>query len=752
MRRKPLINFPMTGRTLALTATIAALVAGMPWSGAAAQVAVEAKIEGSPVVVDVPRIGMNLGHWNYWGAEQLSRNILKNPGFEGVVDRALVRVSAASRGRFSDDQTWLARPDGFWSGATYEVLTGAATGLNGRIMDSRSAGSNRMPELISDETGAVLAVGDVVALTRMQDNALPTHWWLPSGVGGRVAVDPAQIAPGSPGKRSLSLTPLSGTTLRIASHLDTIGKRAGNLLPVTGQWKLAFWLRAEAGEPSPVRVLFRRHGSEPFIDLTLYPKPGWQQVEQVFESADNGPIGPLEFAIEVGGQGPVHLDDFWLGPVVGMSAGTNSGRDAAADAFRSEVIAALTQLRPGYLRDWQGQLGETLDNLLAEPLARRASRYRPGNSTDFGYSLPEFLALSRTVGANPWLVMPTTFSTDEARRLGAWLAERIRADGFQEVLVEFGNENWNSIFRPAGIQDAARHAAAANRLFVALREGAGHHPALRPVVNAQHANPYTAIKTAEAATQADILAVAPYLLHSLDETNQVQALEALFANDGGRLAEIAAGQPAAQDLAVYEVNLHTTRGTASASLRAAVTTGAASGPALAKRLIEAMALGARRQCVYTLAGFDTDLVDRSSLVPLFGVTRDLTRGDRFRPTGWAVSLLNQVIAGDLYQARITRGADPRLLIAPFKGPRGWSLAVVSSAQVPRQLTLTFPKDQTRKPDRARVLNASAPLIGNESADTIRPEPLALKRLATNRVQFTVPAYSLVVLGPKELLP
>lgn len=748
MKRNLLISRPMKRRALAVSLAVGTLLAGMPWTWAAAQVVVQAQIENAPVVVDVPRIGMNLGHWNYWGAEQLSRNILKNPGFEGVVDRALVRVSAASVGRFSDDQTWLARPDGFWSGATYEVLTGAATGRSGTITDSRSAGSNGMPELITSDTGTPLAVGDIVALTRVRENELPTHWWLPSGVGGRVAVDATQIAPGSPGKRSLSLTPLSGTTLRIASHLDTIGKRAGNLLPVTGQWKLAFWLRAEAEDPPPVRVLFRRHGSQPFVDLTLYPEPGWQHVEQVFEAADSGPIGPLEFAIEVGGQGPVHLDDFWLGPVTEMSAGAST----AADAFRPEVIAALTRFRPGYLRDWQGQLGETLDNLLAEPQARRASRYRPGSSTDFGYSLPEFLALSRTVGANPWLVMPTTFSTDEARRLGAWLAERIRTDGFREVLVEFGNENWNSIFRPAGIQDAARHAAAADRLFVALREGAGNHPALRPVVNAQHANPYTAIKTAEAATQADILAVAPYLLHSLDQTKQDQALDALFANDGGRLAEIAAGQPAGQDLAVYEVNLHTTRGNASASLRAAVTTGAASGPALAKRLIEAMALGARRQCVYTLAGFDTDLEDRSSLVPLFGVTRDLTRGDRFRPTGWAVSMLNQVIAGDLYRARITRGADPRLVIAPFKGPRGWSLAVVSSAKQARRVTLSFPKDKTRKPDRARVLNASAPLHGNETTDAIRPRPLALKKIGADRVQFTVPAYSLVVLGPKELLP
>lgn len=720
----------------------------------AAAVSVEARVEATPLVANVERIGMNLGHSTYWGAEQLSRNVLKNPGFEGIVDRALVRVAHADHDRFSDDQTWLAREDGFWSGATYEILTGAAAGAQGTLFDSRAVGRHGLPELITDGLDDRLAAGDIVALTRIRDDLPPTHWWLPDSTKGRVQVDQAQIAPDSPGLRSLALTPLPGATLRLSSHLDTIGTRAGKLLPVEGSWLFSLWIHAEAGEPPRVRILFRRHGSAPFLDLTLRPEPGWQRIEQTFEAADTGPIGALELAIEVSGPGQVHLDDVWLGPIAAENE-TATEADGAADpatsAFRPEVVAALKQLRPGYLRDWQGQLGDTLDNRLAEPHARRASRYRPGNGSEYGYGLPEFFDLSRRVGANPWLVMPTTFSTDEARRLGVWLAERIETDGFEEVLVEFGNENWNAIFRPAGIQDAAHHGAAADRLFTALEEGADNHPALRRVVNAQHANPYAAGKVAAASAKADILAVAPYLLSRLYAADRDRALELLFADDGGRLEEIVAGQPAEQELAVYEVNLHTTRGDAAADDRAAIVTGAASGPALAKRLLEAMAAGARRQCVYTLAGFDTRLEGNAGLVPLFGVTRDLTRGDRLRPTGWAVALLNQVIDGDLHPASMSdEGAG--LLVAPFRGPHGWSVAIVSAAPESRRLTLRFPNTQDPRPTRGQVLDASDPFKGNETADEVRPQSLAVRRLGKDRIRVTVPAYSLVVLGPAEVLP
>ena len=91
----------------------------------------------------------------------------------------------------------------------------------------------------------------------------------------------------------------------------------------------------------------------------------------------------------------------------------------------------------------------------------------------FGYGLGDFLELAQRVGASPWIVIPTVFTDDECAGLGAWLAAPGRVEAGREVLVEFGNENWNDIFRPAGIADQAIHGPLANRCLAAVREHSG---------------------------------------------------------------------------------------------------------------------------------------------------------------------------------------------------------------------------------------------------------------------------------------
>src|SRR5262249_53916807 len=161
-----------------------------------------------------------------------------------------------------------------------------------------------------------------------------------------------------------------------------------------------------------------------------------------------------------------------------------------------------------------------------------------------------------------------------------------------------------------GIPDPQAHGEAAERAFQKIREGAGRTLPLQMVVNGQHANPAFALEFAKRVPSANLLAVAPYFLYSLDANTPLltAGLPALFAGDEGRLSRIAADLlPLKKELGVYEVNLHTTGGNAPPAERDPLVSGAASGSALAKRLLEALTLGARRQCVYTLAGYDTYL-------------------------------------------------------------------------------------------------------------------------------------------------
>lgn len=706
---------------------------------------VHLSIEAEPKVKNVQRIGVNLGTWTSWGAEQLMANVLKNPGFEGLIDRAVVVVKWRGERRFTDDAGWLARPDGFWTGARYDVRTGPSAGALGRVVDSRRAGRDGLPEFITDEEAPPLTPGDIVTLTRQSDALLPTHWWIAADARGQVTTTPGQLRPGSSGKRALSLTVVAKRPAEVASYLDTVGERAGKLLPVTGMWRLAFWCRAESGD-STLDVEFRRQGAVPFFSQTVMPERDWKQFVFTFNAVDSGAPAALALRFRASGeQGRIFLDD------VELAQASTVKEQEAPSAFRAEVVEALRRLQPGYLRDWQGQLGDTLANRLAEPAARRASRYRPDgpDGADYGYSLPEFLDLCRQIGACPWIIVPTTFNDEDLVGLGQFLANRQLSDRFAEILLEFGNENWNAIFRPGGIAHPHAHGEAADRAFRKIRAGAGSEIPLRTVVNGQHANPPYALDFISSTPSADMLAVAPYFLLTLQAgMSPALHLKELFAGDEGRLQTIAIGlRNLKKEFALAEVNLHTLGGSAPPNERDRVTAGAAAGSALARTLLESLSLGVRRQCVYVLAGYDTSLGETPGLTKLWGIVRDMGATKRFRPTGLAVEMLNQAIRGDLHGVRDAEthsGQD--LTVGTFRTTAGWSAALVSASPFTRIVTLHFPPSSAALPRRALRLDTSDPEATNEEREEVRVFEENLTPKETT-VSVTLPPWGLVVLLP-----
>lgn len=706
----------------------------------------EVIVSKAPLFENIPRLGINLGQWSYWGAEQLSRNILMNPGFEGVIDRSLATVTSPGSISFSDDQRWLGRDDGFWAQAQYRVLTGTAASVTGHLIDSRRHGRHGLPEYFPRRVDRHLAEGDIVSLTRIEDTQPPANWWYSPRDTGRFFADTVQVRSDSPGKRSLRIEPLPSQTATVSSHLDTISERAGKLLPVRGEWVFSMWVYGQTNQDAELSVLFRRHGSAPFFELLIQPSGAWQRIEHRFEALDDGPPSALEFRVDVR-QGPVWIDDVWLGPQHAGFDPLSATAQGSHLNFAPDLVTRLEELRPGYLRDWQGQLGDTLENRIAPPFARRSTRYRPGANPFYLYGLEEFLALNHYIGSRPWVVMPTTFSAEEAQALGAWLVSRIDEYKFDEVLVEFGNENWNSLFRPAGIQDSRRHGEAADKAFAALLEGARHHPALRTVINAQHVNPDAALSFNRHSRLADTLAIAPYLMHRLEEASLEEILERLFANDADRMKTIANALNPQRQLAVYEVNLHVTGGNASEATRNALVSSPAAGAALAKRLIEAMQAGATRQSLYRLTGFDTPLNDGNGLVRLFGLSANLHDPDALRPSGWAMIMLNRVIQPRLHTAVFAEGTVPeQITVAAFSGESAWSVALVSSSDSPQSIRLVFPDDGRTLPAQGEVLDGlPVPFHGQEILP--KPKPANWEKTGTRSVEVTVPAYGLVTLSP-----
>src|SRR5690606_12151115 len=87
--------------------------------------------------------------------------------------------------------------------------------------------------------------------------------------------------------------------------------------------------------------------------------------------------------------------------------------------FVDTLVDRLKELRPGILRNWSNQIGDSLDNQLASPFARKVHNHSPRTyrSNHYSYSLHEFLELCKEVSkaapVEPWYVIPPTFSRFE---------------------------------------------------------------------------------------------------------------------------------------------------------------------------------------------------------------------------------------------------------------------------------------------------------------------------------------------------
>jgi hypothetical protein len=403
------------------------------------------------------------------------------------------------------------------------------------------------------------------------------------------------------------------------------------------------------------------------------------------------------------------------------------------------VVEVLERLHPAYLRDWQGQLGDTLANRLAPPFARKSYRYRPGDETqtDFGYGLRDFLDLCVRVKASPWIVLPTVLTEAECGGLGTYLAQQPDVASFPEILVEFGNENWNSLFRPAGIPDPIAHGHAADRCFSAIKLNTRGIP-VRTVINAHAADPARAIRYAQASADSDVLALAPYFLHSLPAGLSLADRIAMLTQGASAGVPVLSGLR--QELAVYEVNLHTVDGDASAAERLPVVAGIASGAALARNIMASMTRGVRRQCAYSLTGFDSRLSAQPGYVPLWGMVRDLGPTRRFRPTALALQLLNEAIVGDLVE--VGRSGSDDVAAYGFRSQRTWSHVLISSA-MPRRITFAVPEDVSSI--LIRELAADSLEVTNEDGEgvTIRSRTIPV---TGGTAVFTIASQSVAVVS------
>jgi hypothetical protein len=361
-----------------------------------------------------------------------------------------------------------------------------------------------------------------------------------------------------------------------------------------------------------------------------------------------------------------------------------TGGDATnRTAFRDEVLQTLRELRPGVLRlmSSHAQLGSTVDNLLAAPMARQ----RPGFSTwqttieDIPIGIPEFLELCREVGAEPWIVAPTAMSADEARKLAEYLtggaatpggALRVAAGerdpwtkAFKTIHIELGNETWNGIFQGESMDDPAAYGRRADTIFRVLRGAAGAAAGqFDLVVGSQAANPWRSGEVLRAAPAANSLAIAPYLMESVTRWNNDDELYGPLMAQPEQMSRegiVQAAQAAAggRQLAVYEVNLHSTQGSATEAVLDRLTPSAAAGVAVTGHMLRMMRdHGVRDEMLFSLPQFRFKRADGTP-VRLWGSVVQIGADGRARPQLLAESLANQVMRGNMVRVEVS-GENP----------------------------------------------------------------------------------------------
>ncbi len=366
-----------------------------------------------------------------------------------------------------------------------------------------------------------------------------------------------------------------------------------------------------------------------------------------------------------------------------VSLTQTDGDPTNTTAFRDAVVNALREYHPGILRYWVEDLGDTLDNELASPFGRMRAGYTSRyvarvNLIDVMYGLHEFLELCELIGAEPWYVVPTTFSTQEMSNLIEYLGgptsttygARRSARGhpipwtnvFSRIHLEFGNESWNNTdYYGGAISDMVSYGNRSSELFGVARSSPYFSSAKFNLVAGGQADfPNRNIAIHNASANHDALAVAPYFGGYTDSFSTNEDLfgplfaEPEMVNQTGYMRTNfnniqSSSRPV--PLAVYEVNLSTTAPSAipQATLDS-FTPSVGAGIAVADHMLMMLRdLAIRDQNLYSLTQYANGRSD-GKYVLLWSTVRDMGVTDRRRPQFLACALANQALSGDLVRA------------------------------------------------------------------------------------------------------
>jgi hypothetical protein len=708
----------------------------------------------------VQRYGINLGGQTFYDSGQMMRNLVfRNPGFEGLHYRSILHCTEVTATSCTTDNPDAAWPADFWNGATFRALNAPAAGH----VSSSTAPSKASPRrglTLTFSQPANLRPGEYIVVEKDFPGDPTGGWWTTTHGGASFSADRSDLSPQTPGRQALRIDAAQpGQSATLHSWFDSTPGHTFILL--NGHYRVTFRAKDLSHHPHPalLEVSVNRGGYPSYLDAKVPLTHSWRNYTLDFSAAERH-IAPANagLSFDISGSS-ILLDDVSLETIPSTTNST---------AFRAPVLAALRAFHPGVLRYMNSaELGSSLANELRPPFARERTGYSAWSTSgnDIPIGLGEFLTLCEQVHADPWIVVPTATSDAGAANLIQYLAGPASStwghlrqlvhhptpwtNSFHRIHLEFGNEVWNSTFAGESISGPTAEGARATAFFHALRTAPGFIPAkFDLVLGGQSDYPTRNLRLLSAASQFDSFAIAPYLMHRLSDVSTPQAEfapllaepEAMELPGGQVFAARTAAARKGVALDVYEVNLHTTEGSAPQSALDGFASSQAAGIALAEHLLRMTRdAGVHTAAVFSLPQYDYQRSDGKT-VDLWGTVVDMGVTNRRRPQFLAAALANDAIGSgsvDELQASI-EGGGPTLPVHSvndsisisaahlldafsFSSPGHRSLLLINlDLRASHSITLTGPAaPQPGIPLHLSRLTAAAPSTTNEQSDQVR---------------------------------
>ncbi len=638
------------------------------------------QISGNVLQTAVHRLGVNLGDQTYWDSGQMMKNLVfQNPGFEGLKYRSIMKCAIVTANTCTDDNNFSSQPTGFWTGGSFEILSGASTGLTGKVIASTKNPSScsGCGQIVQFDQATNMASGDYFVVTNYFPGAGDTGWWDNVSGGGTISTETTDLSPNTPGKQALLLSASkAGTSASVAQYFDSF--KGLSFIQLNGNFQVSFRAKGVGGSNQLSVSVQRLMGTNaPYLSQTLTLTNAWQDYTLTFSANETGSaVGTVQLVLGAAGSS-VELDDVALQQ-------TNSD-PTNTTAFRDDVVNTLKQLNPGTIRMMAA--GAALGSDIPNQLAPTFGRYREGFNTDatitynIPYGIHEFMQLCAAVGADPWITIPTATTPQEMTVLMQYLtgngsdsysASRIArgqsqpwTSVFNKIHIELGNETWNGVFKGESMAYPG-YPQWANLVFGTARQSSGFVASkFDLVLDGWGDVPAYNAQTLSYSTQHDSIDIAPYLLYSANNESQSTMFGALFAEPemwempGGKVnstvqSAAAAARPA--NVSVYETNLGTMIGNITQAQLDQLTPSVGAGVATTVHMLEMMRIGVRYQNAFALQQYQYKRGDQS-LVRLWGIVIDMGTTNRRRPQFLTQALANTVIGGNMLQTSHS-GANP----------------------------------------------------------------------------------------------